>query len=92
LFELATFLTRMLGGLDVPGIQEQVVTWLKEKGAEYPDLKDRTDALASFIAGTIVSAGAAMDPLTMSATIKGIAEDIVNGTNGVNYDNWGGGA
>ena len=71
-FKLLEFLTVMFGGLGVPGIQEKMIGWLKEKGAEYPDVQDRTDALASWITGVLAEAAPNLEPSAMRDTIQGI--------------------
>lgn len=83
MFSLSSFLTMFLGGLDIPDISDQAAAWLKEKGAEYPDIKDRADALAVWLQQTIAEANPELEPEKMANTLKGIAQDIVSGTAGV---------
>lgn len=87
-FNLLAFLNGILGGLKVDGIQEKAVAWLKQAGTDYPDVKDRTDALEAWLRATVAEASPALDPASMEATIKGIAADIVKGTAGVDPDAW----
>lgn len=82
-FNILGFLTGFLSGLDIPHIESSAVAWLETKGAEYPDLKDRTDAFAAWLQTTIAEAAPELDPATMANTLKGIAEDIVHGAAGV---------
>lgn len=88
-FALLSFLNTMLGGLNVP--EARVLAWLKDKGAEYPDAQERTDALAAWLTETLAEVGSGLDPATMVNTIKGIAADIIHGTAGVDPDAWQGG-
>jgi truncated hemoglobin YjbI len=85
-FDLLAFLTNVLGGFDVPGIEEKAVAWLKEKGAEYPDLRERADAFASYLSATLAEVD--LDPSTMKDTLWGIASDVVHGTAGVDPKAW----
>ena len=82
-FDILTFLKGFLSGLNVPGIEERAVSWLEENGEKYPDLKERTDALASWLTATLVEASPELDPERMANTIKGIAADVVSGAAGV---------
>jgi len=91
-FDLLTFLSHIFGGLDIPGIEEKAIAWLKEEGAEYPDIQSRTDALEAWLRKTISEAEPELDPATMANTIKGIAADIAHGTVGVDPKAWLGGA
>jgi hypothetical protein len=86
MLNLLSFLTKVLGGLDIPGIEEKAVSWLKEKGVEYPDLRERADAFASWLSATISEAE--LDPATMKDTLWGIASDVVHGTAGVDPEAW----
>lgn len=90
MFDLLTFLEKMLGGLDVPDIGLRASAWLKEKGDEYPDLRSRTDALAAWLAATIAEAEPELDPAQMRDTLWGIASDVVNGTAGISKSSWKG--
>jgi hypothetical protein len=92
LFELVAFLERFLGGLNIPGIESRAISWLEEKGQEYPDVKERTDALAAWLSTTISEAHPALDVTTMKNTLYGIAQDVINGTAGVDRGSWMGGA
>jgi truncated hemoglobin YjbI len=87
-FDLLDFLTRMLGGLDVEAISTAATDWLREKGAQYPDLKERADALAAHLTQTLEEVAPSLDPTKLAGTIKGIAQDIVNGTAGLDNDSW----
>jgi len=89
-FDLLTFLSRALGGFDVAGIDAKAQAWLTEKGSEYPDLKERADALAAWLGATLNEASPELDPEQMRGTLLGIAQDVVRGTSGVNYDSWRG--
>ena len=91
-FDLFSFLSKLLSGLAVGGLDARVLDWLNQKGQEYPDLKDRTDALAAFITQVVTEATPELDPATMANTIKGIAADIVHGQAGVDPASWQGGA
>ena len=90
-FDLLTFLSKVIGGLDMPNLEAKVQTWLDEKGSEYPDLKDRTEAHAAWISATLAEAEPELDPATMKNTILGVAADIVHGTAGVDPGAWQGG-
>jgi len=90
-FDLLSFFTRLLGGLNISGLEAQAVSWLKEQGAKYPDLAERTDALAIWLQTTIAEATPGLAPEAIANTAKGIATDIVNGTAGVDPDAWQGG-
>ena len=92
MFDLLLFLQRVLGGLDIPGIEDRAVAWLKEKGDEYPDLRLRTDALAAWLQETIAESATNLDPTTMRDTLWGIASDVVHGTAGTDRAAWMGGA
>ena len=89
-FNILAFLQSFLGGLDVPDIELKAVQWLQAKGQEYPDLEDRTDALADFLKSTIAEAQSGLDPATMANTLKGIAADVVNGNAGIDREAGGG--
>jgi hypothetical protein len=91
-FDILTFLSHIFGGLNVPGIEERAVAWLKEEGAEYPDVQSQTDALAAWITKTLTEANPELDPATMANTIKGAASDIIHRTAGVDPEAWLGGA
>lgn len=82
-FELLSFLGMFLGGLNIPDIENRAVEWLKQKGAEYPDLSTRADALAAWLSQTIAEAQPGLDPVSMANTLRGVAQDIVNGASGV---------
>lgn len=82
-FNLLGFLTAFLGGLDIPHVERNAVGWLETKGAEYPDLKERADALAAWLGTTISEAAPELDPASMANTLKGIAADVVHGAAGV---------
>ena len=90
-FDLLKFFSTIFGGLNIPGIQEKAIAWLRAEGAEYPDLQARTDALAAWLTTTLAEASPELDPATMANTIKGIASDIVHGTAGVDPGAWQGG-
>lgn len=90
-FDILTFLTKILGGLDVPGLDAKAAAWLTEKGAEYPDIKDRADALAAYLHDTLTQLAPELDPDKMRNTILGIARDIVSGDTGVDPGAWHGG-
>lgn len=90
-FDLLTFLGKFLSGFSVPDIGEKVQAWLEEKGAEYPDLKDRTAALAAWLEVTLADAEPELDPATAKNTLLGIASDIVHGVAGVDPGAWHGG-
>ena len=87
-FDLLEFVAGMLGGLNLDDISAKASAWLREKGAEYPDIKDRTDALEAYLKGTLIESTPNLDPARLANTIKGIASDIVNGTAGVDPDSW----
>jgi hypothetical protein len=90
-FDLLSFLSTVFGGLNLPGIQDKVVAWLKEEGEEYPDLQEKADALAAWLATTLAEIAPELDPATLMNTIEGIATDIVRGASGVDPDAWQGG-
>lgn len=90
-FNLLQFLGLIFGGLNVPGIQEKITAWLAAEGAQYPDLRTRTDALAAWLAKTLSEAAPNLDPVAMKDSLWGIASDIVHGTSGVDPDAWRGG-
>lgn len=89
-FDILTFLTKILGGLDVPGLDQKAAAWLTDKGAEYPDIKDRADALAAFLSDTLTELAPELDPAKMRNTLIGIARDVVSGAAGVDHDAWRG--
>jgi len=90
--DILTFFSRLLGGLDIPGIESRAVSWLKEQGSKYPDLAERADALATWLQTTIAEATPGLAQEAITNTAKGIATDIVNGTAGVDPGAWQGGA
>jgi hypothetical protein len=89
-FDLLKFLSAIFGGLNIPGIEEKALAWLKEKGTQYPDLEQRTEALADWLTVTLKEASPELDPATMRNTIDGVAADIVHGTAGVDPGAWQG--
>jgi hypothetical protein len=84
-FNLLQFLSMFLGGLKIDGIEQAAVTWLKEKGANYPDLSSRADALAAWLHTTIAESTSELDPSKMAFTLRGIAADVVSGAAGVDH-------
>lgn len=92
MFDLLSFLTRVLGGFGIPGIEETVLNWLHEKGDDYPDLRERTDALAIWLETTLAESAPNLEPETMRNTLKGIAADVIYGNAGVDPKSWMGGA
>jgi len=82
-FDLLKFLSNVLGGINTTEIGGEITAWLRDKGAEYPDLQDRTDALEAWILKTLSETAPELDQATMANTVKGIAKDIVIGTAGV---------
>ena len=85
-FDILTLLTKILGVVDVPGLDAKAAAWLSEKGAEYPDIKDRADALAAYLHDTQLAPE--LDPDKMRNTLIGIARDIVSGDAGVDHSAW----
>lgn len=84
-FDILTLLTKIRGWLDVPGLDAKAAAWLSEHGAEYPDIKDRADALAAYLHDTLTQLGPELDPAKMRHTLLGIARDVVSGDAGVDY-------
>lgn len=91
-FDLLSFLTLILGGLNVQGLDQKIAAWLAAEGVKYPDLRDRADALAAWISQTLQASIPNLDPVAMKDTLWGIASDIVHGTAGVDPGAWQGGA
>lgn len=90
-FDIITFLTSIfVRGLNVPGLDEKATAWLAEKGAEYPDIKDRADALATYLHDTLTELAPELDPDKMRNTLIGIARDVVSGAAGVDHGAWHG--
>jgi hypothetical protein len=88
-FSALLFLTKILGGLNLPGLPEKVLAKLAEIQREFPDIKVQIDKLAEFIAAEVAPALAdATNPGQILATIYGIARDLVTGTTGVDPGAW----
>ena len=88
-FNLLDFLARALGGLNISGIEARVQAWLETQGQEYPDLKERTAALAAWLKEVVAESD--FDPGTMRDTLYGVASDIIRGMSGVDHGAWQGG-
>jgi hypothetical protein len=82
-FDLFSFLSKLLSGIDVDSIEEQGRDWLATKGLEYPDLKDKTDALASFLSSQFAAAKPELDPAKIAATVKALVPELLSGETGV---------
>ena len=89
LFDIVSFLTPFFSGHGVPHLAAEADKWFAEKGQDYPDLRDRTEALAAFLRGEVEKAG--LDAAKMKDTLWGLASDVSNGRGGVDKQAWQGG-
>jgi hypothetical protein len=86
-FDLTTFLVKILGGAGIAGIEQSVIGKLTELTTAFPDLRDRTEALARWLGEVLAPT---MDVAAMRDTLWGIASDIVHGTAGSDPKAWTG--
>jgi len=89
-FNIFTFLSTLLGGLDVPDLETKVVAWLENEAAKFPDLTARIKALEEWITAELEAVIPQLVLSTMKNTIFGIATDIIHGTATVDPGAWKG--
>lgn len=87
-FDLLGFLSAFLGGFNVTDLGDKVTVWLRDEGAKYPDLQEKTNALADWLTTVLTEAQPNLDPAVMKLTVMSIASSIVHGTAGVDPDAW----
>jgi len=86
-FDLLKFLTMVLGGFGIAGLEAEAQKQLEKIKADYPDVSDQVSALESWLTDKLAGT---TDVAKMTATIRGIAMDIVNGTAGIDPQAWQG--
>lgn len=82
-FDLLSFLSSLLGGIDVGSLEARGQTWLEEHVADYPDLDTAKEALSAFLTAELQAAKPELDAAKIKDTIYGVASDIIRGSAGV---------
>jgi hypothetical protein len=83
MFDLLSFLTKLLSGLDVDVIESDAKDWLATKGQEYPDLKDKSDALSAYLSERFAAVKPELDPAKIASTIKALVPELLSGETGI---------
>lgn len=86
-FTIFGILAKFLGAIGAPeGLLDDVKVWLEKAKTEFPDAEQRITALTAKLQEIL---GPYLDPATTTATLAGIARDLVTGTTGVDQQAWG---
>lgn len=86
-FDLTKFLTQVLGGMGIAGLEVEAQGKLAEIKQKYPDVGAQVDALHAWLTERLAGV---TDVAKMANTLKGIATDIVTGAAGIDPKAWQG--
>lgn len=87
-FDVLGFFEKMVGAGGLTSLGPDVVAWLDENAAKYPDTRGLTDALAAFITEKVNAAG--ISAAMLRDTIWGAASDIAHGKGSADAQAWQG--
>jgi hypothetical protein len=86
MFSLLTFLSKLLGGLDVDAIEAAGKEWLDTKGHQYPDIEEKTLAASAFLSAKLQEAKPELDPAKIVETVRILIADLLQGETGIDPD------
>jgi hypothetical protein len=87
MFDLATWLTKIIGPWGLQGVVDDIVAFCETKKNEYPDVAKYTGAIEVFLKEKLAPY---LDPVKDALMIKAIASVIASGMTGTDPDAWTG--
>lgn len=86
MFDLLTFISKLLGGLDLDSIEAAGKDWLATQGQNYPDLNDKAEAASLFLSAKLAEAKPELDPAKIAETVKTLIPELLKGETGIDPD------